>query len=138
MMSLPRKRSSGRTYRLKRPMRPYQPVLQDMGMSETGQKTGPYGLDGDTVATQHRMRKQMPYKVYGKKQETSTVQATQGPNVIKTMNHSVVHGTEVVKDTTVLKTSVDGQELPFWDNQQKEFKITREQGINELVDGIEQ
>ena len=109
-----------------------------MGMSETGQKTGAYGLDSDTVATQHRMRKQMPYKVYGKEQETFTVQATHGPTLIEPTNHSVDHGTLEVRDTTVLKTSVDGQELPFWDNQQKEFKITREQGINELVDGIEQ
>ena len=39
---------------------------EDMGMSETGQKMGAYGLDGNTVAIQHRIRKQMPYNNYGK------------------------------------------------------------------------
>ena len=58
--------------------------------------------------------------------------------MIELTNQGVDHGTETVRDTTVLKTPVNGQELPVWDHHPEGFKITREPGTYELVDGIEQ
>ena len=86
-------------------------IAEDMCMNETCQRTDAHEMDGNTAASQHRMRKQVPYKVYKKEQETFTVQATHGPTLIEPTNHSVDHGTLAVRDTTVLKTSVESYQF---------------------------
>ena len=107
----------------------------DTGVSETGQMIGAYGMDGNIVAIQHRMGKQMPTAVYGnhkKGPETFPIQAIiHGPMVTGSTIHSANHDAEVFEDAAVLKTSVGNQKIPSWNHYPTGFKITREHSIHE-------
>ena len=92
-------------------------------MIETGRMGNNYGIDNVTIS-QHEMENQMHHRAYGKKSETFAAYARLGPT-----NYNVNHDQEADGGAMVPETLADDQE--------SRFRITRDHGLNELMNEID-